>query len=289
MLNFAGKRRGKIMKRHTIRRRRLLTALGALAAPGIVGAENQRTIRFVPRPDLTVLDPIISGPRTTRTHAQLVFDTLYGMDETYVARPQMLETQTVENGGTVWTLRLREGLRFHDGTPVLGRDVVASIRRFSARDGLADALMTVTSELSAPDDRTVRFRLSKPFPHLPEALGGSGGYPAIMPERLASSDPFRPLTEMVGSGPFRFVASEFNVGQFVAYERFAEYAPRGDGKLSYLAGPKIAHFDRVEFQSIGDQATVVAALLRGEVDWAEAPDSDQLPLLQGKAEITVGV
>lgn len=110
-----------------------------------------------------------------------------------------------------------------------------------------------------------------------------------MPERLASNDPFRPLTEMVGSGPFRFVAGEFNVGQHVAYERFAEYNPRGDGKLSNLAGPKIAHFNRVEFQSIGDQATAVAALLRGEVDWVEAPDTDQLPLLEGKAGIAVEI
>jgi peptide/nickel transport system substrate-binding protein len=137
----------------------------------------------------------------------------------------MVEMHTVDTGGTVWTLQLRGGLRFHNGAPVLARDVAASIRRFSARDGLAGSLMNVTTELSAPDDRTVRFRLSKPFPHLPEALGGAGGYPAIMPERLASNDPFRPLTEMVGSGPFRFVAEEFNVGQPLLSVRLRRLAP----------------------------------------------------------------
>ena len=102
-----------------------------------------------------------------------MFDTLYGLDETFTAQPQMVEGHTVENDGTLWTLRLREGLRFHDGTPVLARDAVASIRRFAARDGFGQALMAVTGELSAPDDRTLRFRLTKPFPHLPAALAGS--------------------------------------------------------------------------------------------------------------------
>jgi peptide/nickel transport system substrate-binding protein len=277
------------MKQSGFRRRRFLAGVGALSAPGIVRADNHRTLKFVPRPDLTILDPIVSGPRSTRTHAQMVFDTLYGVDENFVAWPQMVEGHTVEQDGTVWTLRLRDGLRFHDGTPVLGRDIIASIRRFSARDGYAASLMAVTAELSAPDDRTVRFRLSRPFINLPDALGGAGGYPAIMPERLASTDPFRPLTEMVGSGPFRFLAPEFNAGQHVAYERFADYRPRGDGKTSMLSGPKVVHFDRVEFISIGDPATAVGALLRGEVDWLEAPDTDQLPLLEKNPGITVKV
>ena len=85
----------------------------------------------------------------------------------------MLQGHTVDNGGTLWTLRLREGLRFHDGTPVLARDAVASIRRFAARDAFGQSLMAVTADLSALDDRTIRFRLSKPFPHLPAALAGS--------------------------------------------------------------------------------------------------------------------
>jgi ABC-type transport system substrate-binding protein len=49
------------------------------------------------------------------------------------------------------------------------------------KSGLADALMAATEELSVPDDRTVRFRLKRPFPHLPEALAGPGGIvPAVM-------------------------------------------------------------------------------------------------------------
>ena len=172
-----------------MRRRELLKAVGAgvaaaLAAPRAGRAERTNKLVFVPTEDLSVLDPHLAGARSRRTHAYLVFDTLYGIDTSWAAQPQMVEAHQVEDDGLTWTLRLRDGLRFHDKEPVLARDVVASIRRFAARISLADALMAVTEELSATDDRTVRFRLKRPFPHLPEALAGPGGIvPAIMPER----------------------------------------------------------------------------------------------------------
>ena len=124
---------------------------------------------------------------------------------------------------------LRDRLRFHDGEMVRGRDVVASIRRFGSRDGLGQSLMAAT-ELSAPDDQRIVFRLKKAFPHLAQALaGGTGTVAFIMPERLASTDPFKPITEMVGSGPYRFLPSEFVAGTRSVYERFSLYRARARG------------------------------------------------------------
>jgi peptide/nickel transport system substrate-binding protein len=261
-----------------------------LAAPHIAWAQRERTLRYVPAVPLSLLDPIWAANSLTRTHAQLIFDTLYGLDETFTPRTQMAEGHTVENNGTLWTIRLREGLRFHDGTPVLARDAVASIRRFAGRDGFGQALMAVTNELSAPDDRTVRFRLTRPFAHLPAALAGSSTImPCIMPERLATTDSFTQVTEMVGSGPYRFLVAEFNAGARATYERFADYVPRGDGVQSYTAGPKVTHFDRVESVWLGDAATSVSALLHGEVDWIDRPPYDQLPLLVRDSGVTVEV
>jgi peptide/nickel transport system substrate-binding protein len=138
-----------------------------------------------------VLDPHFAGPRSRRIHSYLVFDTLYGIDTSWEAQPQMVEGHQVDEDGLTWTLTLRDGLLFHDKEPVLARDVVASIRRFAARINLADALMAATEELSAPDDRTVRFRLKRPFPHLPEALAGPGGIGPAQPKKTA---PFGAMT-----------------------------------------------------------------------------------------------
>src|SRR6516162_7607564 len=274
-----------------MRRRDLFKAAGlslaALAAPRIGRAERPNKMVFVPPIDLTVLDPIATALRSTRNHAYLVFDTLYGIDTNWAARPQMVEGHQVEEDGLTWTLILREGLRFHDKEPVLARDVVASIRRFAARINLADALMAATEELSAPDDRTVRFRLKRPFPHLPEALAGPGGIvPAIMPERLALTSPFKPVPEIVGSGPYRFLTDEHISGARAVYERFPVYQPCTAGSVGFTSGPKIAHFDRVEWLTL-DQFSAMAALRNGEIDWWEVPLTDQVEALSRDRNITV--
>jgi peptide/nickel transport system substrate-binding protein len=274
-------------------RRQMLKLAGSglvLAVPRIARAQRARTLKYVPVVPLAVLDPVWGANYLTRTHAQMIFDTLYGLDQSFVAHPQMAAGHTVENDGTLWTIRLREGQRFHDGAPVLARDAVASIRRFAARDGFGQALMAATAELSSLDDRTLQFRLARPFPHLPAALAGSSTIlPCIMPERLASTDPFTQVTEMIGSGPYRFLPAEFSAGTRACYERFSAYVPHGDEASSYTAGPKVAHFDRIESIYLGDSATSVAALLKGEVDWLDRPPYDQLPLLVRDRSVTVGV
>ena len=261
-----------------MRRRDLFKAAGAslatLAAPRIGRAERTGKLVFAPAADLSLLDPVITPFRTTRNHAYLVFDTLYGIDTSWTAHPQMVEGHQIDEDGLTWTLTLRGGLRFHDKEPVLSRDVVASIRRFAMRISLANALMAATEELSAPDDRTARFRLKRPLPHLPEALAGPGGnVPAIMPERLAATSPYQPVAEIVGNGPYRFLADEHISGARAAYERFTLYQPRTARPVGFTAGPKVAHFDRVEWLSL-DPFSAMAALRSGEVDWWEAPPRD---------------
>jgi peptide/nickel transport system substrate-binding protein len=183
-----------------VRRRDLLKAAAAATLTASAGprlgraSDRSKTLVFVGVADLSVLDPVVGGGRPTRNYAYLVFDTLYGIDTNWRAQPQMVEGHEVDDDGLTWNLRLRDGLRFHDKEPVLARDVVASIRRFAPRISFVTALMAATDELSAPDDRTVRFRLKRAFPHLPEALAGPGGtVPAIMPERLASLSPDKPV------------------------------------------------------------------------------------------------
>src|SRR6266404_3161736 len=254
-----------------------LAATTVLAAPRIARADTAKTLRFVPTSDLAVLDPVATFNRPTRNYAYLVFDTLYGIDTNWQAQPQMVAGHEVDDDGLTWNLRLREGLRFHDREPVLARDIVISIRRFAPRIPFASALMAATEELSAPDDGTVRFRLKRPFPHLPEALAGPGGtVPVIMPERLASTSPYQPVKEIVGSGPYRLLADEHVSGARAAFARFEEYRPRDSGAPGFTSGPKVVHFERVEWLTL-DAFSAQAALGRGEIDWWESPGRDLFP------------
>ncbi|MDN3565860.1 ABC transporter substrate-binding protein [Paeniroseomonas aquatica] len=275
-----------------IKRRALLQASAlTLAAPRLAGAQaGQKLLRFAPQADLAILDPIVTTGFVTRNHAFLVFDTLYGWDEQYRAQPQMVAGHTVADDGLTWTMTLRDGLRFHDGEPVRARDAVASVKRWGQRDSFGLAVMAVTEEITAPSDRVIRWRLKRPFPLLPDALGKVGANVAfIMPERLAGQDAALPISEMVGSGPFRFLAAERIPGSRAVYTRFEGYVPRPDGTPSLLAGPKLAHLDRVEWLTLPDATTAAAALRRGEIDWWEQPTTDLLPTLQRGRGIKVEV
>lgn len=278
----------------TIMKRRTLLA-AALAAPNLFAtglsapslAQAARVLRFVPYVDLPVLDPIANTAAQVRNHAFLVFDTLYGLDADYVPRPQMLAGHAVDADGLTWTLTLRDSLRFHDGTPVLARDAVASIRRWASVDGFGATLMAATSTLDVPDGRTLRFRLRRPFPLLPDALGKmSPNVCAIMPERLAVLPATRPVPEIVGSGPFRLVEAERVPGARIVYERFAGYVP-AEGAPGLTSGGKRAAVDRVEWLVMPEPATAAAALQSGEVDWVEAPPPDLLPQLRRNANLVV--
>jgi peptide/nickel transport system substrate-binding protein len=272
-------------------RRQLLGAsVAALAMPSISRAASSRVLKFIPQSDLTVVDPIWSTAYNSRNHGYMVFDTLFGTDAHFHIQPQMVGGVRIEDDGRRWDLTLRDGLLFHDGQPVLARDCVASIRRWAARDGLGGVLMKTTDELSAPDDRTIRFRLKKPFPRLPYALGKtSTPMCAMMPERLASFDPFKQLSELVGSGPFRFKADERVSGARTVYERFDRYVPRPDGVPGWTAGPKIVSFDRVEWITIPDEGTAAGAMQAGEMDWWEIPTDDLRPTLLRGGHIKVEI
>src|ERR1700731_933609 len=146
-------------------------AMTGLATPAISQRAAARALRFVPQADLANFDPIWGTQYVVRNASALVWDTLYGVDANLQPQRQMVEAEEVSPDGLVWTFRLRPGLRFHDGEPVRAKDAVASIIRWSARDGMGARIKAIENELAAVDDRTFRWVLKKPFPKMLLALG----------------------------------------------------------------------------------------------------------------------
>lgn len=268
-------------------RRSFLAA--ALAAPHLARAAAADTLRFIPVADLTVLDPFFAGPDVTGLHATMVFETLYGMDRTLVPRPQMAEGHRIDDDGRRWTITLREGLRFHDGEKVRASDVVASLGVWGRIDVLGQALMAQTDALTAVSDRVVEFRLKRPFPLLPTALSKPGTFvPFIMPARLAALASTGKLTEIIGSGPYRYEAGERVIGACVVYSRVDTYVPRQEPG-DWLAGGRVAYFPRVEWQVIPDPSTAAASLQKGEADWWGDLPPDLAPLLRRDPRLAVQI
>src|ERR1700735_2457903 len=145
---------------------------GATATPALplarraIGATT-KTLIFVPQANLTSLDPVWTTATVTRNFAFMVYDMLYGRDEAFVPRPQMVAGHVVDSDGKRWTMTLRDGLMWHDGTPVLARDCLASLQRWMKRDAVAATIALRVDAIEPPNDRPLVWRLRKPFPLLP--------------------------------------------------------------------------------------------------------------------------
>ncbi|HEY2615849.1 MAG TPA: ABC transporter substrate-binding protein [Acetobacteraceae bacterium] len=273
-----------------MRRRNLLrtgaAGIAAAAVPRISIAQpaNARVLRFVPQANLTVLDPIITTAAVTINHGWMVWDTLFGVNAALQAKPQMAEGYTVSDDGRTYLIRLREGLKWHDGEPVRAQDCAASLARWAVRDTFGQTAAKSVDTWGVADDRTVKITLKRPFPLLIDAIALQTSF--IMPERLAKTDPFKSVTEIVGSGPFRFMKDEFVAGSSAAWEKYEGYVARQEPP-EWTSGAKIANFQRIEWKIIPDSATASAALLAGEVDWYEQAQADLVPLLKRNSDIVI--
>jgi peptide/nickel transport system substrate-binding protein len=265
-----------------------VAAAGGLATPAISQRAAARALRLVPEEDLANFDPVWTASFIARNAGLLVWDTLYGVDAELQPQRQMVEAEEVSADRLTWTFRLRPGLKFHDGEPVLATDAVASINRWAARDRMGAMIKAVENELAVVDDLTFRWILKKPFPRMQLMLGKTYQCCFVMPARIAATDPFRQINEYVGSGPMRFRKDEWLPGARAVFEKFADYVPRPE-PASWLAGGKRIVTDRIEWIIIPDPATAAAALQTGEADWLDSPLPDLVPLLRRNRNVTVGI
>ncbi len=275
-------------------RRRLLagaTAAAGLSSAGLprpaIAQASAKPLRFVPEGNLQNPDPIWTASTIARNFGYMVWDTLYGVDANLNPKPQMVEGHEVSADGLTWRFRLREGLRWHDGAPVRPADCIASLGRWMKRDGLGLRLEAVLEEMQANGDRGFTLRLKKPFPLLLVGLSKpSAAVCFMMPERIASTDPFKQIDDYVGSGPFRFLRNEWTPGALAAFAKFDGYSPRQE-KPDFTSGGKAAMFDRIEWNVIPDAATAAAAMQNGEAEWWQSPTVDLLPVLRKARGVVV--
>ncbi|CAP40614.1 ABC transporter substrate-binding protein [Bordetella petrii] len=278
-----------------MKKNRLLTAFAATAlaaacviAPAAAQAEG-KTLRIVPHADLKVLDPTFTTAYITRNFGYMVYDTLFAMDAKGEPQPQMVDSYKASEDKKTWTFVLRDGLKFSDGQPVKAADCVASLQRWTARDNIGRALTAAGGKWQAVDDKTFTLTLERPFGLVLDGLAKVSSYPAfILPERLAKMPADRPLTEVVGSGPYLFKRDEWLPGSKVVFVRNPDYVARSEAP-SGLAGSKRSHVDRVEWVVLPDSNSAVAALKNKEVDMIEQTPPDYIEPLRAEAGIKVGV
>jgi len=273
-----------------MRRRQFIGATAAvtLAAPQVnAQTARARTLRVVPLTALFSLDTVFNTSLVTTNHGYAVYDLLFGMNNKGEIKPQMAEGWDISSDGRVYTIKLRDGLKFHNGEPVRAQDCIQSLKRWAGRETFGQTVAQFVDVWGVKDDRTLEIKLTQPVPIFLEAITrGSASVPFIMPEHIAKTDPYKQITEAIGSGPFKWLPSEFQAGSFAAYAKNTDYVPRTE-PAEWTAGGKVAHFDRVELRAIPEPATAAAALLSGEVDWYEQVQPDLIPQLR-RGDVTIG-
>jgi peptide/nickel transport system substrate-binding protein len=267
----------------------VVALLLTLCAGSAIAQDAHRVLRVVPSADPAVLDPTRGMNLIARTFAQAVFETLFALDSHLVPRPMMVEREDVSPDGLNYTFTLRRGLTFHDGSPVTAHDVVASLERWMNGGSIGAQFRSLTVSLGTVDDRTVRLVLNKPSGLVEFMLAGPGTPIAgIMREVDAERDSAIPVTEPIGSGPFRYVASERESGHRVVFEKFAGYIPR-DEPPDGVAGGRVVKVDRMEWILMPDATTAADALIKQEVDLWEQVSPDLVGLLRDKGVTVRGI
>ena len=279
MLQISRRQCGKMVS--TIFLARLLPAATALASP-----PRAKTLTAVMLSDLRILDPIFAGAYIVRDHGYMVYDTLLGTDGNFNVRPQMSDWK-VSDDKLTYIFTLRDGLKWHDGSPVTAEDCVASLKRWSKNDTMGQMLMDFTASLEATDAKTITLKLKEPYALVLESIGKPSSYvPFMMPKRLAETPANQQIPEQIGSGPFKFAKAEFQPGVRAVYEKNRDYVPRNEPP-SGTAGGKVTKVDRVEWIAMPDIQTAVSALQAGDIDFVENVPFELVKTLAANEELTV--
>lgn len=190
----------------TITRRTLmqsvLAAGAVLAAPSILRAQDKQAIRMI-MGDIQIFDPVFTTSQNTFNHAMAVYDTLFALDADLVPQPQMVGNWSASDDKKAYTFELRDGLSWHDRTPVTAADCVASIRRWGQVEPSGQLLLKHAANIVATNDRTFVITLNEAVGSLTDILAK----PLFM---MREQDAKLPATEQVttniGSGPYKFNA-----------------------------------------------------------------------------------
>src|ERR1700676_1931985 len=232
-------------------------AAGALAAWLAASPPAEaKTVTAVMHSDLRVIDPGFTTAFITRDHGYMVYDTLLAMDENFKVQPQMADWK-VSDDRLTYTFTLRDGLMWHDGAPVTAEDCVASLKRWGRVDNMGQKLTDFTASIEATDDKTITLKLKEPYALVLESIGKpSSLVPFMLPKRLAETPTDKPVPELIGSGPFKFVQAEFQPGVKAVFEKNKDYVPRKEPP-SWTSGGKVVKVDRVEWITMADAQTAV--------------------------------
>jgi peptide/nickel transport system substrate-binding protein len=261
-----------------------LLLLLVLVAPNADAQKRGGVLRVGNLGEPPSLDPHWGTQTITEVLTNHVFEGLYSLDEKYQPIPMLAEAMpTVSRDGLTYAIKLRNGIKFHNGKEMTSDDVVASLMRWSKRSVYGKSLFAQVADLKATDKSTVEFKLKEKSAIVVISLAIPNNFGAIYPKEIAEKfPPDQRITEWVGTGPFKL--AEWKPDQYIRMVRYDEYKPV-PGKQSGYGGAKIVYVDELRWIPVPDAASRAAQLESGDLDVADDLVADAYDRLKANANV----
>ena len=230
----------------------------------------KNTLTWAQGADVTSLDPH-QGKETPAVQVNTqIFDTLVTVDpETNEVVPQIAESWEQTDDQT-YVFKIREGIKFHDGSDLTAEDVKFSLDR--ARNSAAVSyIVNFIEEVTVDDDHTVTVKTTAPY--APTLRNLAIPFAAIVPKAVVEADENAFIQNPVGSGPYKFV--EWNHGDHVTLKAFDDY---------YAGKPET---ENLIMKVIPETSQRTIALETGEVDLAYDLAVNDIPKVNSDDKLTV--
>jgi peptide/nickel transport system substrate-binding protein len=237
---------------------------------------------------------MIGEPPTLDTHtttatiayqvAWHVFETLYTYDRQYQPIPHLAEGHTVADGGRRYTVTLRKGVKFHNGTDLTAADAAASIARWGRLHTTGKTMFKTIEAVEAKDAHTLVIHLNEPSGSLLYALASP--YLAIHPKNVLDAAGDQPVKELIGTGPFRFV--EHRPDRHIRVARFKEYVARPEPADGH-GGKRTAGVDEIHFLPVPEVSVRVAGVESGDYHFAQTVKQDQYDRLKANPKLELSI
>ncbi|MCT4661034.1 MAG: ABC transporter substrate-binding protein [Tissierellales bacterium] len=213
-----------------------------------------------------------------------VYEGLFEFDAEFKPQPHLAKEYTLSEDSKVYTVKLREGVKFHDGSEMTADDVKASFERWLKNNDAGNMIKPYFDKLEVVSPYEVKFVFNEPYAPFISVIAShvSNQKLVIRPKELIEKYGDNILEEHIGTGPYKFVG--WIPDQYVNLERFDEYMP-SELPASGLAGKRVAYADNISIKFIAEQSTRVAGTQTGEFMFAEEAPQDQYELLTSDGNV----
>ncbi|CDN49658.1 ABC transporter substrate-binding protein [Neorhizobium galegae] len=242
-----------------------LVATALVATPSFLmaqekgGVVNVATIGEPP-----TLDPMTSTADLVGIVTQHIFETLYTFNKKWDVTPLLAESlPEVSADGKTYTIKLRTGIKFHDGSDMTSEDVIASLTRWTKLASRGKQAVGFIDTISAADPTTVTIKLKQPYAPLVSLLAFNNSAAIIIPSEKQADT----MTDFIGTGPY--MLKERKADQYIQLVRFKDYKPRS-GESDGYGGARHQYLDEIRFVPVPDPNTRVEAAISGQYDYIDS-------------------